>query len=123
MLFKIIDPNFVLGDTYRNWPIETKVTYTVICALANYKTGEFYHSTLTIAYHANLCRRAVQRSLKRMADANIVAFVEPDAHSGKCNGNLWGLVFQIMEKTNMEKSLGWSPFAEKKKSYESNFSC
>jgi hypothetical protein len=76
MLFKVIDPNFVLSDTYRDWPIETKVTYTVICALANYKTGEFYHSTQIIAYHANLCRRAVQRSLKRMVGADIITLVE-----------------------------------------------
>jgi len=72
MIYKIIDPNFILSDTYREWPFETKVTYTVICAMANYKTGEFFHSIETIAYHANVCRRAVQRSLRRMEDAGVI---------------------------------------------------
>jgi hypothetical protein len=69
MLFKVLDPAFVLSDTYRTWPLETKATFTVCVALGNYLTGEFHHATATIAYHADLSIRAVQRSLKRMEEA------------------------------------------------------
>ncbi len=70
MLFKPIDPAFVLSDTFRNWPLETKATFTVCAALGNYLTGEFHHATATIANHANLSTRAVRRSLKRMEAAD-----------------------------------------------------
>jgi hypothetical protein len=76
MLYKVIDPNFILSDTYRQWPFETKTTYTIICALANNKTGEFFHSIETIARHANVCKRAVQRSLRRMEDASVITKIE-----------------------------------------------
>ena len=76
MLYKVIDPNFILSDIYREWPFETKVTYTVVCALANNRTGEFYHSIETIAHHANVCQRAVQRSLRRMEDAGVITRLE-----------------------------------------------
>ena len=72
MLYKIIDPNFILSDTFREWPFETRITYIVTCALANNKTGEFYHSVETIAHYANVCRRAVQRSLRRMEDVGVI---------------------------------------------------
>jgi hypothetical protein len=76
MLYKVIDPNFILSDTYREWPFETKTTYTIVCALANNKTGEFFHSIETIAHHANICKRAVQRSLRRMEDAGVITKIE-----------------------------------------------
>lgn len=69
MLFKPIDPAFVLSDTFKNWPLETKATFTVCAALGNYLTGEFHHATATIAYHADISLRAVQRSLKRIEAA------------------------------------------------------
>ncbi|MDQ1327166.1 MAG: hypothetical protein QG641_446 [Candidatus Poribacteria bacterium] len=76
MLYKVIDPNFILSDTYREWPFETKTTYTIICALANNKTGEFFHSIETIAHHANVCKRAVQRSLRRIEDVGVITKIE-----------------------------------------------
>ncbi len=69
MLFKPIDPQFVLSDTFKNWPLETKATFTVCAALGNYFTGEFHHATATIANHANISGRAVRRSLRRMEAA------------------------------------------------------
>jgi hypothetical protein len=96
MLFKIIDPKFVLSDTFKKWSLETKAVYTVICALANYKTGEFFHSTQTIANYADLCQRSVQRSLRKIEDAGIITLIEQ--RSGTTSKYKYNLVSSIQRR-------------------------
>jgi len=72
MLFKVIDPSFVLSEAFRNWSPATCKVYTICVALANVQTGEFYHKSETIADYANLEESTVRKCLLRMAAAGVI---------------------------------------------------
>ena len=69
MMFAPLNVQFVKSETYRTWPLETKAVYGIIPALANTRTGLFFHTTKTIAHIANISPRAVRRSLRRIEKA------------------------------------------------------
>jgi len=72
MLYKKIDPQLVLSKFYSSLSPSAQRLIFVAASVANYKTGQFFHSIESLASYAGMSRAATKRAIRELEHAKLI---------------------------------------------------